>query len=469
MVVDDIKEAKVASVKCKKSLLFHTRYFFKKRQGRKFVLNDHHYIIEETLNRVVRGELTRVIFNIAPRYTKTELIVKNFISWCLANNPRAKFIHLSYSDDLALDNSEEVKDIVTSDEYQLLFPGVQLKKDSKSKKKWYTTKGGGVYATSSSGQVTGFGAGLVDNDDDEISSAIDYISDCEGFGGAIIIDDPMKPDDAYTITRDKVNNKFDTTIRNRVNSRKTPIIIVMQRLHMDDLCGYLINNEGRDDAGGVWHVVSLPVIKQDGTALWPFKHNIDELNQLKKINPHVFETQYMQNPQPKSGLILTNWRYGDFDETLPHIYGLDFGSRDPDAMTKVAVDERNKLIYVDETIYQNGNGTDDLYSLINSSINQNALIVADSQATRTIEDLERKKLNIIPAQKQKVTEDIKVLKDYTIVVTERSYNLVRELNTWVWLDKKGDVPLDDNNHLLDSMRYAFNFLVKPKRKGLRIK
>lgn len=167
--------------------------------------------------------------------------------------------------------------------------------------------------------------------------------------------------------------------------------------------------------------------------------------------------------------ILTNWRYGDFDETLPHIYGLDFGSRDPDAMTKVAVDEKNKLIYVDEIIYQNGNGTDDLYSLIYSSINQNALIVADSQATRTIEDLERKKLNIIPAQKQKITEDIKVLKDYTLVVTERSYNLVRELNTWVWLDKKGDVPLDDNNHLLDSMRYAFNFLVKPKRKGLRIK
>lgn len=167
--------------------------------------------------------------------------------------------------------------------------------------------------------------------------------------------------------------------------------------------------------------------------------------------------------------ILTNWRYGEFDETLPHIYGLDFGSRDPDAMTKVAVNEKNKLIYVDETIYQNGNGTDDLYSLIYSSINHNALIVADSQATRTIEDLERRKLNIIPAQKQRITEDIKVIKDYTLVVTERSYNLVRELNTWVWLDKKGDVPLDDNNHLLDSMRYAFNFLVKPKRKGLRIK
>ena len=157
MTVDEIKTLKVARVKCQQSLMFFTRYYFKKRQKRKFIIGEHHKVIVDTLEKVAKGELTRVIFNIAPRYGKTELAVKNFISWCLSNNPRAKFIHLSYSDDLALDNSEEIKDLITSDEFSTMFPEIELKKDSKSKKKWYTSQGGGVYATSASGQVTGFG------------------------------------------------------------------------------------------------------------------------------------------------------------------------------------------------------------------------------------------------------------------------------------------------------------------------
>lgn len=156
--------------------------------------------------------------------------------------------------------------------------------------------------------------------------------------------------------------------------------------------------------------------------------------------------------------ILTNWRYGEFDETLPHIYGLDFGSRDPDAMVKISVDKKNMLVYLDEIIYQTGNSSDTLHDLIVSNTKPNELIVADSAAPRTITDFKIKGLNIVPALKKKVLEDIKVLNGYTLIVTERSYNLVRELNTWVWLDKKGEVPIDENNHLLDAMRYAFNRL-----------
>ena len=295
MNVDEIKKLKVARVKTQKSLMFYTRYFFKKRQNRKFVVNNHHEIIVSALEKVLKGEITRLIINIAPRYSKTELAVKNFISHCLANNPSAKFIHLSYSDDLALDNSEEIKDIIISDEYQQLYPEVQLKKDAKSKKKWYTTAGGGVFATSLSGQLTGFGAGKVDDEDlDEF-----FIKDKTTFGGAIIIDDPIKPDEAWSdIIRERVNNKFDSTIRNRVNSRNTPIIIIMQRLHEQDLCGYLIEKEPN-----TWHVISLPVIKEDGTALWEFKHNIEELKELRRVNEVVFDTQYMQYPKPLKGLI----------------------------------------------------------------------------------------------------------------------------------------------------------------------
>lgn len=452
MTSEEIKIAKVARVKCQKSLMFFTRYFFVKRQKRKFVVSNHHELIIHTLERVAKGELTRVIFNIAPRYGKTEIAVKNFIAWCLANNPRAKFIHLSYSDDLALDNSEEIRELIQTDEFTQLFPEISLKKDSKSKKKWYTNESGGVYATSASGQVTGFGAGRVD-EEKELINSIDDIDNSTSFGGAIIIDDPIKPDDVYSVLREKVNNKFDTTIRNRVNSRNTPIIIIMQRLHPEDLCGYLAKVEP-----GVWTVVSLPVIKEDGTALWPFKHTIEELTELKRVNEHVFETQYMQNPQPRSGLIIKNWRVGPFNNDLPFGFGLDFGSKDPDAMVRMAFDKPNNRIYVKEEIYQNGLSTDQLADVIKTRAKETDLIVADNAAKRTILDLRRSGLNVRPCIKDTLTERIKNMVGYDIVVDPLSVNLIRELGGWVWVDKVGEIPSATDNHAIDAFFYIAKIL-----------
>jgi len=300
----DMKVVKVAKYKCLKNLLFHTRYFFKKHQNKKFVIGEHHEIICNALEKVLRGEIKRLIINIAPRYGKTELAVKSLISHGLALNPAAKFIHLSYSDTLALDNSESVKDLVQSAEYQQLFPEVQVKKDSKAKDKWYTTAGGGVLARSASGQVTGFGAGQVDDPDKEleIQDLEDFMPNAgkELFGGAIIIDDPIKPEDADSdVQREKVNQRYDSTIKNRVNSRNTPIIVIMQRLHPQDLAGYLQREEEEDK----WTVISLPCIKEDGTALWPFKHTIEELKKMEKANDIIFHRQYMQNAKPKHGLL----------------------------------------------------------------------------------------------------------------------------------------------------------------------
>jgi len=279
-------------------LNFFIRYFFKEFNGMKFIMNDHHAEIIQALQDVINGKTKRLIINIAPRYSKTEIAVKNFIAYCLAMNAAAKFIHLSYSDTLALDNSEEIKDFIQSAEFQEFF-NVEIKKDSKSKKKWYTTDGGGVYATSAGGQVTGFGAGKVDPEGADFSEILDDIENAKGFGGAIIIDDPIKPDDTDSDTiREKINNRFDSTIRSRTNSRNTPIIVVMQRLHPMDLSGYLLDVEPDE-----WTVLSMPAIKDDGAALWPHKHSIEELNHLREINSAVFDSQYMQNPSPKEGLM----------------------------------------------------------------------------------------------------------------------------------------------------------------------
>lgn len=275
--------------------LWATRYFFFQQERHKFNVGEHHKKIAAALDRVFAGECTRLIINCPPRYSKTEML-KAFVKKGLAMNPASKYILLSYSANLALDDSEKIKDAVASDWYRSLFPYVQIKKDAKGKQKWSTTAGGGVYATSSDGQVTGFGAGQVQT---EVMEAADFpvVSENGPFGGAIIIDDPLKPLDAGSpVRRNKVNEQFEQTIRSRVNDRRTPIIIIMQRLHKDDLCGYLIANEASE-----WEVLSLPAISVDRetgeeVALYPFKHSVEELRKIRLANRFVFETQYQQNP-----------------------------------------------------------------------------------------------------------------------------------------------------------------------------
>lgn len=297
-----VRDIDILKTWCLQSTLNFTRYFFKQRNHRKFVVGRHHQIIASALDDVLAGKTKKLIINIAPRYGKTELAVKSFIAMGLALNPKAKFIHLSYSDDLARDNSSDVQAIMREEEYQRLF---EARPTSTNSKKWYTEQGGGLYAVSSAGQVTGFGAGLVDedtDDDETLDEMMPYVNGMD-FGGAIIIDDPIKPDDALSsLIRNKVNNKFDTTISNRVNSRNTPIIIIMQRLNEDDLCGHLIKRDPDE-----WRVISLPCIytgdNGEECALWPFKQTLDELHALREKNAWVYDTQYMQNPKPMEGLM----------------------------------------------------------------------------------------------------------------------------------------------------------------------
>lgn len=360
MTIEEAKVVKMAKYETLQSTLFHTRYFFKKLYNRKFVVNHHHEQICDLLDRIIRGEITKAMINIAPRYSKTELAVKNFISHCLALNTSSKFIHLSYSDDLALDNSEGIKSIVEHESYQELYPNVKIKKDSRSKKKWYTTDGGGVYATSAAGQVTGFGAGKVDDEQEneflaELDSMLNDIGINSGFGGALIIDDPIKPEDADSETkRERINNRYNSTIKNRVNSRKTPIIIIMQRLHENDLCGFLLESEP-----GEWTVLSLPCIYEDENgneqALWPFKHTLEELKALEDKDSISFGRQYLQNPQPIGGKLYGRpWKTYEvrpYSKSLMRKSYTDTADEGKDYLCSIAYEETEIGIYVTDVIY----------------------------------------------------------------------------------------------------------------------
>lgn len=268
-----------------------------------YIVGTHHEKICAALDKVIRGETRKLIINIAPRYGKTALVSQYFPAYGFAINPACRFLHLSYSGSLAEENSMSCRGVMEDDIYPFLFP--ESVTDGGTRSRWRTKGGGGMYATTTLGQITGFGAGRLDTETDEqIGKAVNDIPTTGArFNGAIIIDDPIKPEDALSDTmREAVNRRFETTIRNRVNSRKTPIIIIMQRLHPHDLCGYLMETEPDE-----WEVLSLPVIttneRGEEAALWSFKHTLTELKELARINPFVFETQYMQNPRPLQGLM----------------------------------------------------------------------------------------------------------------------------------------------------------------------
>lgn len=277
-------------------------------------------MIDDALARVESGEIKNLVITIPPRFGKTQFCVIDWMARSIARNPRAKFIHLSYSDELALDNSAKCRETVLSTEYQNLWP-VQLKSDADSKKKWYTQQGGGVYATAAGGAVTGFGAGSLADVGRELQSAIDEAEaalnaeidaffaedgneplDPNLFYGAIIIDDPIKVDDAENEKeRNRVNKRLNSTIKSRRNSRNTPIIIIMQRLHEDDMAGFVL-------AGGMeeeFYHLNLPAIVDidtpNATSLWPAKHTVDELLKMRAADHSVFQAQYMQDPTPDEG------------------------------------------------------------------------------------------------------------------------------------------------------------------------
>ena len=267
----------------RRSLLAFTRRMFKARKGYDFVVNWHHVEMCRALMRVFRGECTRLIINVPPRYSKTEIAVVNFIAWALGHAPDAEFIHTSYSGGLAANNAFGARLLVESDEYRLLFPHVRLRQDSKSRSDWRTTDGGVIYAQGSGGTITGFGAGKMR----------------PGFGGAIIIDDPHKATEAQSDTmRKAVIDWFGTTLESRKNDpSRTPIILIMQRLHEADLAGFLLAGGN----GEKWEQVIFPAISESGEALWPAKHSIDQLRVMERASPYVFAGQYQQRPAPLAG------------------------------------------------------------------------------------------------------------------------------------------------------------------------
>ena len=276
----DAKDLKVAQVMARCDFYFFARYMFNQRTGAKWTRAPHHGLICTALGDVFSGRSRRLIITIPPRYSKTELAVVSWIAWCLGRTPDAEFIHAAYAASLATTNSASVLGLLSHEAYHGVFPETRL--EGAAKGHWRTSKGGVMYAVGAGGALTGFGAGKAR----------------QGFGGAIVIDDPHKAEEARSeTTRRAVIDWYQHTLQSRANSRHTPIIVIMQRLHQDDLAGWLLGG----GSGETWDLLSLPAIQPDGTALWPEKHGIDDLRRMEAASPYVFASQYMQDPAPAEG------------------------------------------------------------------------------------------------------------------------------------------------------------------------
>lgn len=266
---------------CNSSLHYFSKLMLLKTRGVVWLDALHHAIVFDALERVFRGEITRLIINIPPRYSKTESLLM-FVAWCLGQVPDCEFIFASYSGRLASTNSWRAREMVKSEAFRLLYPHVIIDDSSQAKDEWRTLAGGCVYATGTEGAITGYGAGKMR----------------PGFGGAIIIDDPLKADDARSdVVRPQKNDWYLESLQSRANNKRTPIIVIAQRLHEEDMPGWLMNG----GTGEHWDSIVLPAINEDGTALWPEKHTIEDLHRMQMAAPYMFAGQYLQRPSPPEG------------------------------------------------------------------------------------------------------------------------------------------------------------------------
>lgn len=270
-------------------LLTFAKTMFRARKGAELKHNWHQDEICNALEKVVTGQINRLVINIPPRSGKTELAVINFMAWCMGNFPDSEFIHASYSKRLATANAYATRAIMQHEKFSDIFPDVGLSTDSRAKDEFRTDVGGIVYATGSEGTITGYGAGKMR----------------EHFGGAIIIDDPHKAGEANSDTmRQNVLDWFTTTMESRKNSPETPIIVIMQRLHEDDLSGFLLNGGN----GEHWEHLLIPALDENDETFWKGQFKTEDLHRLRSTNSYVFSGQMMQTPSPAGGgMFKTEW------------------------------------------------------------------------------------------------------------------------------------------------------------------
>lgn len=285
---------------------FIAKAFFEINPSVQYLHNWHIDLIAEYLKMAYEGKITRLIINMPPRYLKSVSISVAFPSWVLGSKPNERVIVASYSELLAVKHSTDSRLIVNSKWYRELFPEFEMSSFQNEKHKFSTTQNGYRFATSVGGTLTGEG------------------------GNFLIVDDPHNPQQVLSPKyRQKTLDWFDNTFASRLNDKKKGVIIVvMQRLHENDLSGYLLNKKGNR-----WIHLNIPAVSEEeiiysigdfykvrrkGELLHSAREGIKEIEQIKfDLGSYSFAAQYQQSPVGKSnGMIKDSWiRYYNVSKT----------------------------------------------------------------------------------------------------------------------------------------------------------
>lgn len=315
-LLEGLTDAQIAGVRhaCETSQHYFTRFFFKAMEGKAFRVGRHHALIDHTIDEIVLGKRTRVIINEPPGFSKTLQAVIMLVARGFALNPRCRFLHGSYSRELVNQNSQQIMEVMSQIEYRYMW-GRSLRPDTTAKSLWRTLEGGAFKASPSGGAVTGFRAGNMDAlPGEEFEEDIaEFAGDASGqFSGALIIDDPLKPDDASSdVKRKFVNERYMNTFRSRLAHEAVPIVVTMQRIHPADFSHHLLTGGGGekfdhlllpaeiDNKKGYptdyTYGRPIPHGLKDGP-LWEAKLNLAQIAVLKR-NSRVYSAQYAQDPR----------------------------------------------------------------------------------------------------------------------------------------------------------------------------
>jgi len=281
--------------------VFLRRVFAELNPGAEYLDNWHIHVLIDELEALRFGRQRRLAIAMPPRSLKSQLVSVAFVAWLLGHDPTLRIICVSYGAELSEKLASDCRTIILSAWFQRMFPRCRLAPKRQSLGNFETTAGGGRFSTSVGGVLTGFGA--------------DYI----------IVDDPSKPSESLSdVERSSINDWIQHTLFTRLNDkRKGRILIVMQRLHEDDVIGNIV-----EKTGGNFRVLSFAAIAQtdevhiyrkpfgmarvvrcEGEALHPAREPLEVLEEQKRLlGSRFFAAQYLQAPVPlEGGLVKRAW------------------------------------------------------------------------------------------------------------------------------------------------------------------
>ncbi len=269
-----------------------------------FIVGRHHRILADLLMEIERGDKDRAAVNIPPRHGKSQLVSIFFPAWYLGRNPDKKVMMVSHTTDLAVDFGRKVRNLISTPDYQAIFPTVKLASDSKSAGRWNTSVGGEYYACGVGSALAGRGAHL------------------------LLVDDPHSEQDVINgnfSVFEKAYEWYTFGARTRLMPGGS-VAIIQTRWHMDDLTGRVVKDMAHNERADQFDVIEFPAIlefeDEDGglieKPLWPEFFDLEALLRTKASMP-VFQwnAQYQQKPTAEEASIVKREWWNEWEKDAP--------------------------------------------------------------------------------------------------------------------------------------------------------